>query len=65
MSKICAVCDKKPVSAAQQVNNRFDAAAPKLGETLPAIKGYDAEGREVNLQSLKGNYTVVVFGCLT
>jgi hypothetical protein len=56
---------KKQVSPAQEVSNRFDEMAPKIGETLPNVRGYDSKGREFNLQSLKGNYTVIVFGCLT
>ena len=43
----------------------FERTAPKVGDVLPDVSGYDAEGREFKLSSLKGNYSVLVFGCLT
>jgi len=43
----------------------FERTAPKVGEALPDATGYDAEGREFMLSSLKGSYSVLVFGCLT
>ncbi len=43
----------------------FERTAPKVGEALPDASGYDAEGKEFKLSSLKGNYSVLVFGCLT
>ncbi len=36
-----------------------------VGQTLPDITVYDAEGKEFKLSSLKGDYSVLVFGCLT
>jgi len=38
---------------------------PKVGERLPAITIVDADGNDFHLRSLKDNYTVLVFGCLT
>ncbi len=43
----------------------FERTAPKVGETLPEAIGYDAQGREFKLSSLKGSYAVLVFGCLS
>ena len=43
----------------------FDRKAPAVGEMLPNLKAYNAAGEPVQLGSLKGNYTVLVFGCLT
>ena len=43
----------------------FERTAPKVGEALPDASGYDAEGKEFRLSSLKGSYSVLVFGCLT
>jgi len=43
----------------------FERTAPKVGEALPDVTGYDAEGKEFKLSRLKGSYTVLVFGCLT
>ena len=36
-----------------------------VGQPLPDITVYDSEGREFKLSSLKGDYSVLVFGCLT
>ncbi|MCB9875000.1 MAG: hypothetical protein H6821_12555 [Planctomycetaceae bacterium] len=43
----------------------FDRKAPAVGEKLPDLNAYNAAGEPVQLGSLKGNYTVLVFGCLT
>ncbi len=40
-------------------------SGPLVGQPLPDISVYDAEGKEFKLSSLKGDYTVLVFGCLT
>lgn len=40
-------------------------SAPKIGDSLPEVSAFDADGKEFNLSSLKGHYTVLVFGCLT
>lgn len=44
----------------------FDASSPALGEPLPDLRAYDAEGNAIELRSaLEGHYSVIVFGCLT
>ncbi len=43
----------------------FQGSGPALGQPLPDITVYDAEGKEFKLSSLKGDYSVLVFGCLT
>ncbi len=43
----------------------FQGSGPALGQPLPDLTVYDAEGREFKLSSLKGDYSVLVFGCLT
>lgn len=35
------------------------------GSSLPDVKAYDETGREFSLTELKGQYSVLVFGCLT
>lgn len=52
-------------SRRQQLTTRFEASSPKLGEPLPDLAGYTADGVPVNLRSLRGQHTVLVFGCLT
>ena len=46
-------------------NGGFDESAPKVGDPLPDVTAVDADGNEFKLSSLKGHYTVLVFGCLT
>ena len=43
----------------------FQGSGPALGQPLPDITVFDAEGKEFKLSSLKGDYSVLVFGCLT
>ncbi len=43
----------------------FQGSGPAVGQSLPDLRVYDAQGREFELSSLKGNYSVLVFGCLT
>jgi cytochrome oxidase Cu insertion factor (SCO1/SenC/PrrC family) len=47
------------------VRRSFDSSAPKLGQPLPDVRGYLSDGSEFPLSNLKGQYSVVVFGCLT
>ena len=48
-----------------RVIRAFEANSPALGELLPDVPAYDADGNVLRLSSLKGSYTVLVFGCLT
>ena len=43
----------------------FDRKAPAVGDELPDLKAYDSAGQAIRLGELKGQYTVLVFGCLT
>ena len=43
----------------------FDQQAPAIGQPLPNVKLYTADGKEFSTSQLKGSYTVLVFGCLT
>ena len=56
---------QKGSSAKQEVDRGFDRVAPAIGQPLGDISAYDAEGKQIRLSSLKGHYTVLVFGCLT
>lgn len=47
------------------MNQRFEQARPRAGEVLPNVAAYEADGTPFRLHSLKGRYTVLVFGCLT
>jgi len=51
--------------ARQRVNRRFEQEAPKIGESLPDLEVRDSQGKPFHIRSLRGSYTVLVFGCLT
>ncbi|HIE99363.1 MAG TPA: hypothetical protein EYG03_00790 [Planctomycetes bacterium] len=38
---------------------------PQLGSELPDVVVYDEDGHEFSLNELRGEYSVLVFGCLT
>jgi hypothetical protein len=43
-----------------------ESALPPIGDSVPQLTAYDAEGKAFNLADrLKGHYSVIVFGCLT
>ncbi len=46
-------------------NGAFEKSSPTIGDQLPDVTGFSEDGKEINLRSLKDNYSVVVFGCLT
>ena len=48
-----------------QIQPWFDASGLKVGNRFPAAEIYDEAGRPFNTRSLKGQYTIVVNGCLT
>lgn len=52
-------------SPRERVNSSFDRMSPSIGEMVPDVVGYDANGKEFRLRDLKGHHTVLVFGCLT
>lgn len=38
---------------------------PAVGSQLPDLKAFDEFGNEFSTSSLRGSYSVLVFGCLT
>ena len=52
-------------SPARILEGRFDRFGPRIGDPLPDVSGYDADGNKFRLRSLKGLSTVLLFGCLT
>ena len=56
---------RKADSPRNQLARRFDARSPKLNGPLPDVSGYNVDGEPFSLSSLKGEYSVLVFGCLT
>ena len=41
------------------------SGAPGIGDSLPVVKVYLADGTPFSTSQLKGSYSVLVFGCLT
>jgi cytochrome oxidase Cu insertion factor (SCO1/SenC/PrrC family) len=39
--------------------------SPTIGDALPDLTVYTADGKEFKTSSLRGHYTVIDFGCLT
>ena len=50
---------------AGRMMNAFERSAPAVGGPLPDISVYDSEGNPYRIGQLKGQYSVLVFGCLT
>ena len=44
---------------------RFEANELQIGDVFPGVDIFDARGNPINTSSLKGQYTVLVSGCLT
>lgn len=56
---------EEQASPRERVNRSFDRNSPQIGELIPDIAGYDSAGKEFRLRNLRGQHTVLVFGCLT
>ena len=50
---------------AQQRSQGALTGAPGVGDSLPDVQVYLPDGTPFSTGELKGNYTVLVFGCLT
>ena len=52
--------------ARADVSRRFEQTAPKVGEVMPNLQIYDANGKEIWLHdALRGHPSVLILGCLT
>jgi cytochrome oxidase Cu insertion factor (SCO1/SenC/PrrC family) len=56
---------QRPDGARPEGGRPGGGALPQVGTTLPTITLYDENGQEFSTDSLRGHYTVIVFGCLT
>jgi len=58
-----------PSLAHSQQRKREEAAfvneRPAVGDVLPDVTVYDVNGQAVKTSSLRGQYIVLTFGCLT
>ena len=64
-STLAAQAQQRGRRPAEILVDRFDRSAPQIGDLLPDLTAWDPTGKAVPLRSLKGQYTVLVFGCLT
>jgi cytochrome oxidase Cu insertion factor (SCO1/SenC/PrrC family) len=49
----------------KQREEDFVKEKPAVGDPLPDLTVYNANGKEVKTSALRGHYTVLTFGCLT
>ena len=49
----------------ERVVRIFNATSPAIGEPLPDVTCFDEQGQPFKLRSVKGRFTVLLFGCLT
>ena len=45
--------------------DRLEQSGLKIGDKMPELNVFDSEGKPFKTESLKGKYSVVIFGCLT
>ena len=57
--------ENHPVEFADRYNAQFEPVDPKLGSTIRDLVAFDENGKAININQLKGKYTVLTFGCLT
>ena len=56
---------KPMIEFADKYNRDFAEKEPRVGEAIPAVSAFDEQGQPLDLEQLKGQYAVLVFGCLT
>ena len=49
----------------ERMNARFEKRAPLVGDILPNVSGFTADGVPFAFDADYGKVTVLVFGCLT
>lgn len=54
-----------PTLTLAQPGGRGNSTLPLQGKALPVVQAFDSDGQLVSTASLKGSYSVLVFGCLT
>lgn len=63
MSSVSAQTGRQ--SGGQPAQLWFDESGLKAGDAFPEVSLFDASGKPFNTRSLKGQYTVLINGCLT
>lgn len=54
-----------PAAAQMKEDPEFVKKAPAVGDPLPEVTVYTADGKAFNTADLRKQHTVLVFGCLT
>jgi cytochrome oxidase Cu insertion factor (SCO1/SenC/PrrC family) len=54
-----------PTFGQMKEDPEFVKKSPTIGEPLPDLTVYTADGKEFKTSSLRGHHTVIAFGCLT
>jgi cytochrome oxidase Cu insertion factor (SCO1/SenC/PrrC family) len=57
--------DESPENPREAVRRQFLASGLEVGSQFPDIQIHDAEGKPFRTGDLRGNYSVLVTGCLT
>jgi cytochrome oxidase Cu insertion factor (SCO1/SenC/PrrC family) len=60
-----STAESQPKQKEKLKGEDFAKAKPAVGDPLPDLTVYSPDGKEVKTSTLKGNYTVLTFGCLT
>jgi cytochrome oxidase Cu insertion factor (SCO1/SenC/PrrC family) len=61
---LVTACSRNGADTAQ-IPQTFERLAPQVGDYLPDVELYTQAGQKISLAELAGQYTVLVFGCLT
>ena len=57
--------EKRVVEFTERFNRNYMFGKPRIGTQIEWIDGLDEEGLPFDMESIKGKYSVFVFGCLT
>lgn len=53
------------IALGQPARGRGGFGVPQVGTMLPDVSAFNDQGKTFSTRDLKGNYAVLVFGCLT
>jgi cytochrome oxidase Cu insertion factor (SCO1/SenC/PrrC family) len=54
-----------PAAAQMREDPEFVKKAPTVGDPLPELTVFTADGKEFKTADLRGKHAVITFGCLT
>ncbi len=61
----CALAHASPTAAQMKEDPEWLKKSPTIGDPLPDLIVYNADGTEFKTSSLRGHHSVIAFGCLT